>query len=119
MASPACNKLFVYGTLRRGMPNKFARFLSRNSAFLGSAHVHGRLYQRPGYPGLKLAPAGRRVTGEVFRLRRPEAILRVLDRYEGHEFRRVETAAVMRNGRGLSVWIYAYVPPRRRPTPPA
>jgi len=102
--------LFVYGTLKRGSPNRHAERLARSSHFLGVARVRGRLCRLKRYPGIRLqASVNKWVSGEVFRLHDPVGLLRELDRYEGPEFRRVATEAVFPNGSRLACWIYEYV----------
>jgi gamma-glutamylcyclotransferase (GGCT)/AIG2-like uncharacterized protein YtfP len=85
----ACRRLFVYGTLRRGMPNRYARFLARHATFEGTAKVRG--FSKP---------------GEVFRLRHLEPAFRVLDKYEEPDYRRIQMVAAIGGGRPVRVWIY-------------
>jgi gamma-glutamylcyclotransferase (GGCT)/AIG2-like uncharacterized protein YtfP len=77
----------------------------------------GRLYRLNGYPGLKLSASGEEwVTGQVYSLSDPEAMLRALDGYEGcgpddpalHEFERVKATALMGDSRTVEVWVYVY-----------
>ena len=97
--------LFVYGTLRKGSKNKFARLLADQSDYVGPARVSGRLYDFGRYPGAR--PAGQSdhwITGEVFRLRAPAEALAILDEYEGPEYERATVTAGERE-----CWIYWYV----------
>ncbi len=76
-------RLFVYGTLRRGfeLHHHLARLGAR---FLAEAKVAAELFDRGRYPGAR--PSGRRgkwVRGELFELRQPARDLRVLDKVEG------------------------------------
>ena len=75
--------LFVYGTLMRGFDHPMARLLSANADFVGEARCRGRLYLIKHYPGLVLSgdPADA-VSGELYRLRAPEPMLREFDMYE-------------------------------------
>jgi gamma-glutamylcyclotransferase (GGCT)/AIG2-like uncharacterized protein YtfP len=75
--------LFVYGTLMRGFDHPMAQLLSRSAEFLGEARCRGRLYLVKHYPGLVLSddPA-ESVSGELYRLRRPDELLREFDMYE-------------------------------------
>jgi len=77
------DRLFVYGTLMRGFDHPMARLLSANADFLGDATCRGRLYLVKHYPGLVLSddPADI-VSGELYRLRKPDALLREFDMYE-------------------------------------
>src|SRR3954463_10525532 len=75
--------LFVYGTLMRGFDHPMARLLSRSAEFLGEARCQGRLYLVKHYPGLVLSDdLADRVSGELYRLRRAEELLREFDMYE-------------------------------------
>jgi gamma-glutamylcyclotransferase (GGCT)/AIG2-like uncharacterized protein YtfP len=97
--------LFVYGTLRKGSNNKFARLLAEQSQFVATARVSGRLYDLGRYPGAR--PANDSVAGEVFHI--DESLLVVLDDYEGPEFERAIVSAQMDDGRALDCWIYWYI----------
>ena len=74
--------LFVYGTLRRGLENPFARRLRREAAFLTSATLPGAyLVDAGGYPGLlRTDNPAHVVSGDLFRLpANPLPLLRALD----------------------------------------
>lgn len=112
-----CSCLFVYGTLRSGFTNHFARLLASQAEFLGPARIQGRLYRIGHYPGaIASTDPGEWVAGELFRLHDPAATLAVLDRYEGcgpddappHEFTRAQVPAMLASGESLSAWFYAY-----------
>jgi gamma-glutamylcyclotransferase (GGCT)/AIG2-like uncharacterized protein YtfP len=96
--------LFVYGTLRTGADNRFARMLAEQACSMGPAQVPGRLYHFGSYPGAR--PGDGSVHGEIFRLENAGAILAELDRYEGPEY---ERATIVANG--IECWIYWYVGP--------
>jgi gamma-glutamylcyclotransferase (GGCT)/AIG2-like uncharacterized protein YtfP len=77
----AAKALFVYGTLRRGLPSNS---LLAGQQFLGEARSlpHYRLYDAGPYPCLVEDPQqGVAVRGEVWRV--DEATLARLDEYEG------------------------------------
>ena len=117
-SSRSCSRLFVYGTLRRGFDNRYARLLDHSAEYLGTARVQGRLYDLGRYPGIHLK-AGLQdwVTGELFRLRNTAATLSVLDEYEGPEFERVLATAMLASGDRRRCWVYEYklpVPEDRR-----
>ena len=77
------DRLFVYGTLMRGFDHPMAQLLSRSADFIGEARCRGRLYLIRHYPGLVLSDdPGDLVSGELYRLRQPEALLREFDMYE-------------------------------------
>jgi len=102
--------LFVYGTLRRGYDHEFARLLAATARFVGAAQVRGRIYKVAAYPGLVLSDdAAEQVRGDVFELNDPDETLRVLDEYEGSEYRRVAvTARLLDAGRTVDAWAYIY-----------
>ncbi len=116
-----CPHLFVYGTLRRGFENPFARTLAEQAEFIGPATAGGRIYAvAPHYPGLVLSEdPNDRAAGEVFRMHDPAALLPLLDDYEGcgrlsprpYKFERALTVAVLKGGGKIQVWVYLY----RRP----
>jgi gamma-glutamylcyclotransferase (GGCT)/AIG2-like uncharacterized protein YtfP len=83
-------RVFVYGTLRRGGSNGWRM---AGSNWIGLAEVAGRLYRIDWYPGLVLDSAAGPVTGELFEV--DEALLATLDDYEGPEYRRVLTRAAL------------------------
>lgn len=100
--------LFVYGTLRRGCDNQFARLLSERGQFIHAALVAGRLYDLGRYPGARHADQRNQwILGEIFYLAEPAAILAALDDYEGAEFER----ATVSTTDALDCWIYWYVGP--------
>jgi len=106
---PDAEYLFVYGTLRRGVKNKFSELLAAKSQFLDEARLAGRLYDFGEHPGAVLsADPGDWVRGEVFQLNDPPGILETLDQYEGPEFERVATSATLSSGRELTAWVYVY-----------
>jgi gamma-glutamylcyclotransferase (GGCT)/AIG2-like uncharacterized protein YtfP len=75
--------LFVYGTLMRGFDHPMAQLLSRSADFIGAARCRGQLYRIKHYPGLVLSDnVDDVVFGELFRLRRPDELLREFDMYE-------------------------------------
>ena len=109
--------LFVYGTLRRGVANRFARRLSRCALYVGRGRVRGRLYRIGHYPGLVISGSGDDwVVGDVYSVEHQGPVFRMLDAYEGvtapGEFRRVSVLVVLESGERVQAWVYAYT---RRP----
>ena len=99
-------RLFVYGTLRRGSPNRFAKLLEASSRFIGTARMRGQLHQFSNYAGAVLSDQpGEFVQGELFELQDP-SILVVLDEYEGSEFQRVVATVSLDDGQELETWVY-------------
>ena len=115
------DRLFVYGTLMRGFDHPMSRLLSRSADFIGEARCRGRLYRLKHYrikyyPGLVLSddPADI-VSGELYRLRAAEELLRELDRYEscGEGFAQPteyirQMLAVSLDGKTAEAWTYIY-----------
>ena len=111
------DRLFVYGTLMRGFDHPMAQLLSRSADFLGEANCRGRLYRVKHYPGLVLSDdPGEIVSGEVYRLRQPEALLREFDMYEAcgegfaepTEYVRRMLPVTLADGGDIEVWTYVY-----------
>jgi gamma-glutamylcyclotransferase (GGCT)/AIG2-like uncharacterized protein YtfP len=104
------NELFVYGTLRLGLKNRYALLLAESATFLGAAFVRGRLYRVSDYPGLVLDDDARDcVRGDLFRLHHPDETLTLLDDYEGSDYRRVPAAvSVIDSRESLTAWTYVY-----------
>ena len=100
--------LFVYGTLRSGFRNRYALLLSRQGVLLGRARVRGRLYDLGSYPALCPASGEHWATGELFALRTPARTLAMLDAYEGPDYPRVVTRALLDDGRTVPAWVYRY-----------
>ena len=107
--------LFVYGTLRHGYPNRYARLLEHSALYLGTASIPGRLYKISWYPGVRLLKRGEdaankdSVVGDLFRLRDPK-MLATLDQYEGsNEYRRVTATATSPDGTRVRCWVYEFI----------
>jgi hypothetical protein len=119
--------LFAYGTHPTGPRDPaVARLLLRTARRLGPARVRGRLHDRGGYPGLRLAADAGWVHGILLALARPRAALAQLDRYEdchpAHpergEYVREPVAVATQDGRTRLAWAYLLHPAIRRPGPP-
>ncbi len=99
--------LFVYGSLRSGCDNPFARRLHAEADLIGPSIMRGSIFRVGRYLGYKPEPDGA-VQGELWSLRTPEKTLPVLDDYEGPAYSRE-----LRE----DVWIYVYsgaVDPEKR-----
>lgn len=76
---------------------------------LGRARMRGRLYQIGRYPGMKLSMRPDEwVIGELYRLRDPGRTLAILDGYEGSEFDRAPSLAILENARPVRCLVYLY-----------
>jgi gamma-glutamylcyclotransferase (GGCT)/AIG2-like uncharacterized protein YtfP len=103
------NRVFVYGTLRRGASNAHRM---AGALLLGSGSVRGTLLRIDWYPALVLDAGAGEVRGELWLL--GAGLLEALDRFEGcdpasgcgPEYRRVETEVVLDDGRRLSAWVW-------------
>lgn len=114
---PEQKLVFVYGTLLSGTASRMHGWLQARAELLGSACFQGRLYRLGDYPGVvpSRQPADS-VRGEVYRLRRPGAVLPGLDAYEGYdparpaasEYRREIRVVRMASGEIWRCWIYLY-----------
>jgi gamma-glutamylcyclotransferase (GGCT)/AIG2-like uncharacterized protein YtfP len=111
------NLLFVYGTLMRGFDHPMAQLLSRNADFIGEARCGGRLYLIKHYPGLALSDAPDEIVfGELYRLPRPDELLRELDMYEAcgegfaapTEYIRQQLPVILADGAAIEAWTYIY-----------
>ncbi len=104
----------MYGTLRRGCDNKFARLLSEKAQYLSSACVPGRLYDFYAYPGAVPSDEPEQwVHGEIHLLQDP-TLLALLDEYEGSEYERV-AMPIKAGGATIECWIYWYIGPVTAP----
>ena len=104
--------LFVYGTLKSGFTNRYARRLRREARLLGRAQIAGRLYRIRWYPGMRPARGPEDlVTGELYKLRQPSKTLKALDGYE-EQYTRELHRAMLETGQGFQAWVYMYRQPR-------
>ena len=103
------DRLFVYGTLRKGQT---ARSLIANQITKTvKATAVGAMYAFPmGYPGftdtLDAAIPARNVVGEVLWLTELPATFGLLDAYEGPDFARVIKLVTLETGEQVWTWIY-------------
>ncbi len=110
------NHLFVYGTLRKEKDGALHPFLGNKAVYIGKASIPGKLYQVNTYPGAVPAPfqSNHVVYGEVYRLLKPEQILRILDDYEEcathfpqpHEYQRLPETVTLSDGKRIDAWVY-------------
>ena len=114
------DELFVYGTLRKGTSTDMYRLLAREADFISDARFKGQLYLVDYYPGLIPSDNDHDIVhGELYRMRRPDVVLRTLDEYEGcsehypepkEYVRRVETV-ILPNEEERFAWVYIYNKP--------
>lgn len=106
--------LFVYGTLRPGFDGPMAVWLRSVAPVIGPATARGALYRVERYPGF-VPGDDSAVTGDLFALPDPVAVLARLDEYEEcaahfpvpHEYRRGLVTVMAANG-PVEAWTYIY-----------
>ena len=98
--------LFVYGTLRAGSANEFARLIESVSDFVASGRVRGSMYRIAHYPGWVEDSDGW-VQGEIRQPRDSVTLLHELDEYEGPDYRRV-LRVIETDGGPRQCWAYLY-----------
>lgn len=108
--------LFVYGTLRITASGCRHPLLD-GAVFVGQARWCGRLYLVDGYPGaVPDETCSATVSGELYRLVDPPAVLAALDAYEecgpaygpDAEYVRTMTGVTLADGSLRDAWIYRY-----------
>lgn len=107
--------LFVYGTLQWSFQNRYARQLRRHGTIVGAATARGNLWLVADYPGMTEGP--RWVHGELYFLRSPRKLLKMLDRYEGVEYIRRPRPVTLKSGGRLCAQLYLYRAPVNGLTP--
>jgi gamma-glutamylcyclotransferase (GGCT)/AIG2-like uncharacterized protein YtfP len=110
------NKLFVYGTLRRGFT--LHGLLAKSGVrFAGNGRIRARLFDLGDYPGA--LPARKRtdfVEGELYKLSSPSKQLPILDEVEEFDpkrpraslFRRRLVQVHLENGLRQTAWAYFF-----------
>jgi gamma-glutamylcyclotransferase (GGCT)/AIG2-like uncharacterized protein YtfP len=111
-------KLFVYGSLRKGFPNPVYEYISKYFTFLGEAKVHGMLYDLGEYPAAVPATSSFLIKGELYELKKPgefERTMKQLDDYEGlypdegeTQLYKREVTDVFYQKETVRAWIYWY-----------
>ena len=102
----ARERVFVYGTLRRGGSNHFRM---AEADFISAATLRGRLYRIDWYPGVVLDATGDEIQGEIYDVS-PEQ-LDELDEFEGMEYRRIRAVVKTPNGETYPAWIWEWLMP--------
>ncbi len=108
--------LFVYGTLLTELDNNMSNYLRYNAQNIGRGFIYGKLFDIGDYPGAILnTNKSSKVFGNVFIMNSPQAVLSVLDEYEGvgsqfpqpNEYKR-QLVDVQLNNSKLTCWAYLY-----------
>jgi gamma-glutamylcyclotransferase (GGCT)/AIG2-like uncharacterized protein YtfP len=110
--------LFVYGTLRKGIDNPVKQEIMNDVEWLGESEIRGNIYDIGKYPGAVPAKnnEGGVIKGEILKIKDPEKVLKILDRYEGYnpeeliesEYYRSQEKVKLPDGRDVNAWIYWY-----------
>ncbi len=102
--APPGEKIFVYGTLRRGGSQHFRM---AGAEFVAAGTVRGRLYGIDWYPGLVLDDSAEEITGEVYQV--CPGLLESLDAFEGGEYRRVRAMVALADEKTVSAWVWEWL----------
>lgn len=101
--------LFVYGTLHNDYDLKLKSRISKDMEYIGEAKVDAALYDLGKYPGaIKEKNNISEVVGDVFLINNSDRIFKILDKYEGEEFRRRKDQVKLKSGEVLNAWVYWY-----------
>jgi gamma-glutamylcyclotransferase (GGCT)/AIG2-like uncharacterized protein YtfP len=107
--------LFVYGTLRRGLPDLNGWQKKFGAKLIGQGSIRAGLYNLGKYPGA-LPSQSHRTHGEVYRLENPATALKQIDRYEEYDekekdkslYIRRPVTVTLRDGKTVVAWVYFY-----------
>ncbi|MCD2453101.1 gamma-glutamylcyclotransferase [Methylicorpusculum oleiharenae] len=126
MTIDKCPYLFVYGSLRKGMPNAMAEWLEHQADWLETSFIKGQLFDIGDYPGaISIPDCTDKVWGDIYRMDDDLScanILGQLDEFEEctehfsipHEYLRIKTPVFRSNGQSLEAWFYLYNRPVER-----
>lgn len=103
-------KLFIYGTLAPGRPNEHK--LSDIEGSWQKAFVKGRLEEKGwgasmGYPGIILDNKANEIEGFLFQSNELDKKYKLLDEFEGSEYKRVEVEVRLEDNSFTKAFIYA------------
>lgn len=102
------NYLFVYGTLRKNYDLKLKSRVENELQFVGRAKIDGSLYDIGQYPGAVKEGSKDEIIGDVFAVSDPGKVFKILDKYEGNEFKRKRNRVRLNSGRSINAWVYWY-----------
>jgi gamma-glutamylcyclotransferase (GGCT)/AIG2-like uncharacterized protein YtfP len=112
--------LFVYGTLLSDYgDNESHQWVDKYAEYMGKAKMDGKMYMVDYYPGIIPCQKGEKyvVRGELYRLKEPENLFGLLDRYEEYnpvdaahsEYVRKQTEVVLKNDeKTYTAWVYYF-----------
>jgi len=113
----AADRMFVYGSLRRGVPGSRHALIGGLARYLGLGRTRGRLYRVGDYPALVTVDSDTAwVRGEIYDFSAAPHLFDRLDAYEGcapsdptpHQFRREAHEVILDTGERLVAWLYVY-----------
>ncbi len=113
---PPCNKIFTYGTLRKGQGAYFNFGLDKLK-YIGEKHIAGTMYDQGWYPGIRVAYDGetnKTFIGDLFEFDDP-SVLERLDGYEGCPH--LYTRKLVHTTDGELTYVYEINRPANRPVP--
>lgn len=109
--------LFVYGTLRKGVPCNKNDLLRKDASFIGMGKIHGELFDTGNYPAFTPSFTDTAwVTGEVYKIRKTARLFNLIDKYEEYqkfnrapqEYARCRVHAFLEDGCQVIAWVYQY-----------
>lgn len=115
--------IFVYGTLRKEFNHPIHTCISGSIDYMDKAYFRGILYEVGKFPGaVAVSDTERRITGELYRIKKPTKLFAVLDIYEGYHsgfptkslFIRVKKKVKLITGKSIQAWIYLYNRPVKK-----
>jgi gamma-glutamylcyclotransferase (GGCT)/AIG2-like uncharacterized protein YtfP len=114
--------VFFYGTLMTAFNRPGRQRVNPNITFVGQGIIRAALFDLGIYPAAIPADDGSLVRGEVYQMRKPEAVLATLDEIEGYRPAEPERSLYTRHlievsldyGRAEQAWVYFYNAPLGR-----
>jgi gamma-glutamylcyclotransferase (GGCT)/AIG2-like uncharacterized protein YtfP len=112
--------LFVYGTLLSDYGDiESHQWVDKYAEYMGKARMEGKMYMVDYYPGIIPCSKGEKyfVKGELYRLKEPENLFSLLDRYEEYypmdavhsEYVRKQSEVELKNdGKTYTAWVYYF-----------
>lgn len=101
--------LFVYGTLLRDFSLPLVKQIENKLEWIGVSEINGQMYDLGEYPAiLHTNNPNQKVEGEVYRVKDADRIFKMLDEYEGEEYKREKERIRLDSGETVRAWIYWY-----------
>jgi gamma-glutamylcyclotransferase (GGCT)/AIG2-like uncharacterized protein YtfP len=109
--------VFVYGTLRKEISSSMSKVLSSHCDFYSQGHMHGKMYELGGYPGVIESDNPEDIVyGDIYSIKNPATLFSILDEYEEcsdsfrhpHEYIRKRMLISLAEKRSISAWVYIY-----------